>query len=122
VAVAPIGSTVIAENGEELVISKTTVGGSISEGMICDSRMLGWSGGASGIAVQIPADVQLGSVPPRSRPRQVTASPESTIETSAEPAPGLFERKLTKEEKKKLAEERKTARKAAKEAKGSAEE
>jgi hypothetical protein len=38
-------------------------------------------------------------------------------ETSSNQVQGLFEKKLTKEEKKKLAEEKRQARKAAKEAK-----
>ena len=36
VAVAPVGSTVVTEEGGELKIEKTTVGGTVSEGMLCD--------------------------------------------------------------------------------------
>ena len=120
VAVAPIGSKVLDEEGEEMEIKKTTVGGVVSEGMLCDSRMLGWSGGAAGIAVQIPDSIAVGEAPPATKPRKDNAAtPEA--EASATEVQGLFEKKLTKEEKKKLAEERRKARKAAKEAKTSEE-
>ena len=78
--------------------------------------MLGWSGGAHGVAAQIPDSCDIGSAPPATKPRPAGSVgdsaplPESSV-------PGLFEKKLTKEEKKKLAEERRKARKAAKEAK-----
>jgi tRNA-binding EMAP/Myf-like protein len=112
VAVAPVGSTVITEEGDELKIEKTTVGGAVSEGMLCDSRMLGWTGGAAGIAVQIPESVEIGSAPPATKPRPN----EGTEEAPSGPVTGgLFERKLTKEEKKKLAAEKRAAKKAAKE-------
>jgi tRNA-binding EMAP/Myf-like protein len=45
------------------------VAGVMSEGMICDSIMLGWAGGAAGLAVQIPATFALGSEAPSSKPR-----------------------------------------------------
>ena len=41
VAVAPVGSQVLAEDGSEMItIQKTAVGGVTSAGMLCDSRML----------------------------------------------------------------------------------
>ena len=52
VVVAPVGSTIM-KNGEEIKVTKATVGGVMSEGILCDSDMLGWSGGAVGIAVQV---------------------------------------------------------------------
>ena len=39
-AVAPAGSTFINEEGDEATVKKTSVGGVMSEGMFCDSRML----------------------------------------------------------------------------------
>ncbi len=92
----------------------------MSEGMFCDSKMLGWGSGSAGIAAQVPDSFELGSAPPTSKP----GAPPSSSSESAIPAvevQGLFEKKLTKEEKKKLAEERKAARKSAKEAKKAAE-
>jgi hypothetical protein len=117
VVVAPIGSTVLTEEGEELEIQKTTVGGVVSSGMLCDSRMLGWSGGAAGVAVQVPEGIVIGAAPPATKPR-----PGGGGDIAAEAAgdgggggEGLYEKKLTKEEKKKLAAEKRAAKKAAKE-------
>ena len=115
-AVAPIGSTVVNEEGEEMIIQKTTVGGVQSEGMFCDSRMLGWAGGAQGVAAQMPESLEIGSSPPSSKPR-----PGGPSEDVPADVPGLYEKKLSKEEKKKLAQEKRAARKAAKEAKESEE-
>ena len=86
--------------------------------MFCDSNMLGWSGGGKGVAAQIPDEYEVGSSPPSSKPR-----PKEEVESvpTETPLPGLFEKKLTKEEKKKLAEEKRKARKAAKAAKAKAE-
>lgn len=120
VAVAPAGSTVMTEAGEELTVKRTSVGGIMSEGMLCDSRMLGWSGGASGIAVQIPESFPLGSSPPPTKPRP--NGPDAEADPSGPVTGGLFERKLTKEEKKKLAAEKRAAKKAAKEAKQGGEQ
>jgi|AntRauTorckE5430_2_1112549.scaffolds.fasta_scaffold01163_5 tRNA-binding EMAP/Myf-like protein len=118
-AVAPVGSTVLATNGEGLLVTKTSVGGVMSEGMFCDAKMLAWDGGTEKIAAQIDESVPVGAPPPLKKPRpqhdkETTALPESQVQ-------GLFEKKLTKEEKKKLAEEKKAARKAAKEAKKAAD-
>ena len=66
--VAVVGST-IEIAGQSEVVKKTNVGGIISEGMICDSVMLGWAGGAAGLAVQIPASYELGATAPTSKPR-----------------------------------------------------
>lgn len=118
--VAPIGSTVINDEGEELTITKTTVGGIPSEGMFCDSRMLGWGSGSDGIAAQVPVEFAVGDAPPKSKPGVPKQTSEGTV--PAVEVKGLFEKKLTKEEKKKLAEERKKAKKAAKEASAKGEE
>jgi hypothetical protein len=42
VAVALAGSTVLNAEGEEMEVKKTSVGGVMSDGMLCDSRMFGW--------------------------------------------------------------------------------
>ena len=107
------------EEGEEMEVKKTSVGGVLSEGMLCDSRMLGWTGGAAGVAAQMPASLAVGDAPPRTKPRPNNGENSETAVSPAV-APGLFEKKLTKEEKKKLAEEKRKARKAAKEAKKAA--
>lgn len=81
--------------------------------------MLGWSGGAAGIAVQIPDSVEIGSCPPATKPRPGQSSSENEI--SSQNVEGLFEKKLSKEEKKKLAEAKRLAKRAAKEAKKTGE-
>lgn len=116
VAVAPVGSQVLAEDGSEITVQRTAVGGVTSEGMLCDSRMLGWVGGAAGVAVQIPDSIEIGACPPNEKPR-VNFEKDKESEIPAVEVKPLFEKKLTKEEKKKLAEEKRKAKKAAKEAK-----
>jgi hypothetical protein len=86
--------------------------------MFCDARMLGWgAGSSSGIAVQVPESYAPGTSPPTTRPGAPPCPSGGETTTSSAEAPGLFERKLTKEEKKRLAEEKRKARKAAKEGK-----
>lgn len=75
--------------------------------------MLGWSGGGKGVATTLPESCEIGSAPPSKKPVPKEAMSETEI---APAAPGLYEKKLSKEEKKKLAEERRKARKAKKEA------
>lgn len=93
VVVALCGSTVLTEEGEELLLKPTTIAGHLSQGMLCDSKMLGWTGGASGVAVNLPDEYPIGSAPPSQKPR-----PKSAEEESADAGPvkgGLFERKLS---------------------------
>eukprot|EP00429_Kryptoperidinium_foliaceum_P008843 CAMPEP_0176009248 /NCGR_PEP_ID=MMETSP0120_2-20121206/4155_1 /TAXON_ID=160619 /ORGANISM="Kryptoperidinium foliaceum, Strain CCMP 1326" /LENGTH=158 /DNA_ID=CAMNT_0017342043 /DNA_START=128 /DNA_END=601 /DNA_ORIENTATION=- len=104
VVVAPVGSVVEQDDGSELEIQPTSIAGTISQGMLCDSKMLGWSGGAAGIAVQVPETLELGSPPPATKPR--LDAPQQEEAPSGPVTGGLFERKLTKEEKKKLAAEK----------------
>eukprot|EP00980_Cylindrotheca_fusiformis_P016304 scaffold4844_cov112-Cylindrotheca_fusiformis.AAC.2 len=115
VVVALAGSAVVGDDGEEMTLSKTSIAGHPSWGMICDSKMLGWSGGAAGVAVQLDDSFPVGSAPPDSKPRPKQQEQE---ELPAGPVTdGLFEKKLSKEEKKKLAAEKRAAKKAAKEGK-----
>ena len=111
------GTSVIADDGETIEVTKATVGGVVSEGMLCDSKMLGWVGGAHKIAVNLPDSYDVGTSPPSSKPRQGPSNNESTGLEAAASLPGLFGKKLSKEEKKKLAAEKRARRKAAKEAK-----
>jgi tRNA-binding EMAP/Myf-like protein len=62
VVVVLAGSVVVGEGGEEITLTKTSVAGYPSHGMICDSKMLGWSGGAEGIAAQIGTNQELQSL------------------------------------------------------------
>lgn len=120
VVVALSGSSILGDDGEMVQVTKATVGGVVSEGMLCDSRMLGWVGGARGIAVNLPESYDVGSSPPSNKPRVNGTEDDGKQQEEAAASsalPGLFEKKLSKEEKKKLAAERKAKRKAAKESK-----
>ncbi|KAJ3189567.1 hypothetical protein HK101_008902 [Irineochytrium annulatum] len=68
VVVATIGATVLM-GGEEIKVTKATVGGRKSEAVLCDSMMLGWKGGAAGVAVTLPDSFALGAAPPATKPR-----------------------------------------------------
>jgi tRNA-binding EMAP/Myf-like protein len=74
-AVVPAGAAV-GEDPDAIQIKPTAVGGVKSCGMVCDSPMLRWTGGAKGIVQQLPefdetgaAQYFVGSAPPESRPR-----------------------------------------------------
>ena len=55
---------------EGIEVKKRSVGGVVSEGMVCDSKMLGWQGGGAGTAALVPAATFLpGMPPPPKRPR-----------------------------------------------------
>ena len=61
-AIVPAGS---GEDGE--VVKVASVGGRKSHGMLCDCPMLGWVGGAAGVAVVLD-DASVGERPPEERP------------------------------------------------------
>ena len=113
--IAPIGS-IVEINGEEITVSKRSIGGRASHGVFCDAPMLGWSGGAAGQAVYLDEKTyELGSPPPVERPRSKIPQAATTV-VDAPITDGLFAPKLSKEEKKRLAAEKRAAKKAAKEA------
>jgi len=115
VVVAKVGARL---KNDELV-GKATVGGVPSEGMLCDSVMLGWKGGAAGLAALLPAGIAApGDAPPRSRPRGGGAAAAPAAPVAAKAAEMMFKPKLTKEEKKAAAAKRKAERAAAKAAAG----
>jgi tRNA-binding EMAP/Myf-like protein len=107
--VALIG-TEVEINGSPLVIEKTSVGGVMSEGMVCDSQLCGWKGGASGIAVQIPDSYELGSECPASKPRG-DASATETVDLGPSIKDIKAQEKLAK---KQAAKDKREAKKAAK--------
>mmetsp|Transcript_22528 Transcript_22528/g.31349 ORF Transcript_22528/g.31349 Transcript_22528/m.31349 type:complete len:165 (+) Transcript_22528:107-601(+) len=113
VVVATIGSKVRMGN-EEVEVKKASVGGVPSQGMLCDGPMLGWSGGGAGAAALLSQSYAPGSLPPSTRPRMDGKITEDSPEYVAKPTgPGetqLFEKKLTKEEKKALREAKKVAK------------
>jgi tRNA-binding EMAP/Myf-like protein len=68
VVVALVGAVIGGhEDGEE--VKKTTVGGVISHGMLCDGPMLGWGPGNKGRAAVLPESFAVGSFAPSSKPR-----------------------------------------------------
>ena len=113
IVVAPVGSIII-KKGEEVKVTKASVGGVTSEGVLCDSEMLGWSGGAVGIAVQVPNSYEPGKEPPSSKPRMDGLDNEKSGEEVIGTVEGLFSKKLSKEEKKKIAEAKRKAKREAK--------
>lgn len=115
-AVAPVNSKVLGSSGEVITVTQQSVGGVMSQGIFCDSKMLGWKGGAEGIAAQIPKAVEIGDAPPATKPRPADTSKSEASNVPSVDVEPLFAKKLSKEEKKKLAEEKRKARKAAKEA------
>nr|AKK31233.1 hypothetical protein [Leishmania braziliensis] len=64
VVVACVGAEVKGET-----VTRTTVKGFPSQGMLCDAGMLGWVGGGVGAAVTLPESFPAGARPPNSRPR-----------------------------------------------------
>jgi len=115
VIVALPGALVPSETDfeEKMEVKETTVGGTKSEGMFCDERMLGW-GTQVGVAVQAPSSLEIGGAVPLSNPNRRGDNTGGMGVPPPNDEPGLFEKKLTKEEKKKLAAERKAAKKAKK--------
>lgn len=67
-AIVPAGS-VLDENPDAIQVKPTSVGGVKSHGMVCDSPMLKWVGGAAGILQKLSeADFKIGDKPPATRP------------------------------------------------------
>lgn len=98
-------------SGETVKIARTNVGGVYSSGMLCDSPMCGWVGGAAGLCVQVPQSLLPGSPAPSSKPR---------LDGSAGPVPQEPEvsdkdrKAKEKADRKALAAAKKAARKGAK--------
>lgn len=71
-AVVPAGATVSASGDDDddaIRVTKRSVGGVESRGMLCDCHMLGWTGGAKGFIQQLPDTFNIGDQIPDSRPR-----------------------------------------------------
>ena len=67
-AVVPAGAD--PDDDDTTTVSKASVGGRMSSGMLCDSPMLGWKGGAAGVAVKLNGvdGCVVGGTPPAERP------------------------------------------------------
>lgn len=59
------------EDDNAIVVKRMSVGGKASAGMLCDSPMLGWVGGAAGVAIKLDDTFAVGSPPPSARPAGV---------------------------------------------------
>lgn len=68
-AVVPAGA-VLGEDPGAVEVKATSVGGVKSHGMLCDSPMLGWVGGAAGIIQTLDDSFAVGALPPDTRPRK----------------------------------------------------
>ena len=102
---ATVGSTISDENGDEFELKRTTVGGVLSEGMLCDGKMLGWGSGSIGNCVQVPTSLKPGSDALKTKP----GAPTSASTTS-----GAVETKSDKQLKAEAKEARKQELKAKK--------
>ena len=115
VIVAPVGAMV-----EDTKVEKRSVGGVTSEGMLMDSKGMGWSGGAQGNAVLVPDNLAPGSTPPTTRPRMDDGGPGAAAEPPASNA--AAGKKAAKEQAKAKAAAAREARKANKSNKKGPEE
>lgn len=98
------------ELGDETKVEARSVGGVKSHGMLCDSKMLNWQGGAEGICVQVPDSFKPGDTAPSSKPRM-----DGRTTAAAEPEKSDKELKAeAKAAKKAEAAAKKDARKAKK--------
>jgi len=113
-AVALIGS-VVDDAGSELTIKRAIVGGVTSDGMICDSIMLGWVGGAHGLCVQLPDSIALGDPAPTTKPRLGGEAASAAAEAApAEAGPSKEDKKAAAAAKKAAMKEKLAAKRSAK--------
>lgn len=68
VVIATVGARFMGK-GEEMVVKKASKGGKPSQGVVCSSTMLGWSGGGVATAALLPESFAPGDKPPEKRPR-----------------------------------------------------
>lgn len=67
-AIIPAGAS-LDDDANAIRVKACAVGGVMSRGMLCDSPMLAWTGGAKGIVQQLSDAYVIGEKPPSSRPR-----------------------------------------------------
>ena len=117
--VAPNGTSILGltGSGDVEIVTKTTIGTYQSSGVFCNHRQMGWKitdTSEIGMAVEVAqADALIGEQPPMYKPKPN----QGPLPESPGYVEGLFQKKLTKDEKKKLKEEKRKTRKATKEAK-----
>ena len=113
-AFRPLGKNIIVAlvgtDIGDITVAKRSVSGAVSEGMLMDSKAMGWSGGSVGNAVLLPDDLAPGAPAPASRPRQ-----GGTGTGADEPASSAAaDKKAAKEQAKAAAKAAREAKKAAK--------
>lgn len=108
VCIAVVGSFVA-----DVEVKPVERGGALSQGLLCDSSMLGWAGGTTGSPVLLPTSFEPGMPAPTERPKRTAANVEDPRDPSAG-AEALFGPVLTKEEKKAAAATKKAEREAKK--------
>lgn len=110
VIVALVGAEV-----DGVVITKRTISGIVSQGMLMDSKNMGWSGGAIGNAVLVPDTLMPGDPAPTTRPRVDVGASDVAVQSFL----GV-DKKAAKEQAKMAAKASRDARKAQKSSKGAA--
>eukprot|EP01025_Chloroclados_australasicus_P035428 TRINITY_DN3607_c0_g1_i3.p2 TRINITY_DN3607_c0_g1~~TRINITY_DN3607_c0_g1_i3.p2 ORF type:complete len:213 (+),score=21.91 TRINITY_DN3607_c0_g1_i3:119-757(+) len=84
IVVALVGATIgDPEDGEK--VTKSTVGGVKSEGMVCDASMLNWGSANKGRAVILPDSCPVGSAPPAEKPRGDKQTPRERSSVAPHP-------------------------------------
>jgi hypothetical protein len=68
-------------------IKEAKVGGCISQGMLCDAPMLGWTGGGAGNAALVPDSFEPGDSPPERRPRMDGKADGAHLRPAHSPTP-----------------------------------
>jgi len=114
VVVARVGSFV-----NEQEVKATTFGDDVSEGLLCDTAMLGWKGGVEGAVALLPASFDPGDSAPLEKPRRgeaLTDAAGNIVVCAVNEEIGVV-KVLTKEEKKTQADAKKALAKAARDAK-----
>lgn len=69
------GGTIACGKDKGTKVTKKAVAGVNSDGMLCDSDMVGWSGGAKGVVARVNDWWELGAAPPTNRPRLDAPAP-----------------------------------------------
>ena len=68
-AVVPAGTEPEEEGGQGVLVKSAVVGGTKSNGMLCDGVMLQWAGGSKGVLVKLKGDdYAIGVTPPARKP------------------------------------------------------
>ena len=68
-AIVPAGADSEEDGGQGVIVKSAVVGGTKSNGMLCDGAMLQWAGGSKGVLVKLNvSEYEIGSAPPARKP------------------------------------------------------